>query len=1320
MPFFINDVFNSEGNTGTTAFTFTVTRTNPIGSASVDYTTAPAITNSATAGVDFVATSGTLNFLPGETTKTITVLVNGDTTFEPDEFFNVILSNAIGDTIGDTTGMGGVRNDDAALPTVSILPTASSTQLEGNSGTTAFTFTVALSTSTTQPITVNYSTNDGTAISSSDYQDNDGTLTFVPGGPLTQTITVLVNGDTQLEPTETFTVSLNSATNANISSSAGVAVGTIVNNDLVYTLTASNPTPELEGDSNSTLRTFVITRDGSITQASSLNLVLAGSATLGTDYTLNGVTGTGVSLSGNTIQFAAGATTAVITLAVQGDTQIEPDETILLSLTDPTGVATIAGSPLSTTIVNDDFAPVLPIVSISVSDGDVAEAGNNPGTFTITRTGDTSEALTVNYTISGTATNGTDYTPALTGTATIPAGQDSVTVTITPGDDLNIEGNETVGLTLTNSATYTLGVATAAVTIVDNDFLPPPLPTISIAATDPNAAEAGTDPGTFTITRTGDTSEALTVLYTVDGTATSGIDYASLVQTATIPAGQSSVEVTIVPTDDADVEGNETVNLTLIEGSAYDLSGTTTATVTITDNDSFPLPTVSITALDPDAAEAGNNPGTFTIERTGDTSEALTVSYTVGGTAAIDGTDYTPPLVTGTVTIPAGQSSVNVTITPIDDLTVEGNETVDLTLTSSAGYNLNVATASVTITDNDSSPPPLPTVRITATDGGAAEAGTDPGTFTITRTGDTSQALTVSYAISGSASNGTDYTAIAETVTIPAGESSVNVTITPIDDVLIEGSETVSLNLVSTPGYTIETAAATVTITDNDTAGVTITPIAGLITTEAGGTATFAVQLATQPLSDVIINLSSSNLAEGTISTPALIFTPTNWNLPQTITVTGVDDPVVDGDIAYTIVTAPIVSTDPNYQGLDPVDLAVTNLDNDELLPPPLPTLNINQVSLTEGNSGTTAFTFTVSLSAASSSIVTVEYATVDGLATALSDYTAIPLTTLTFAPGQTSQTITVNVQGDLEIEGDETFFVNLSNASGATIAIAQGTGTILNDDAPVVVNAPPIALDDQTRVTEGQTVTIAVLDNDSDPDSDPLTIDSFTNPQFGTLVRNNDGTFTYQANLDFAGTDSFTYQISDGQGGVGQATVVITIDPLNLIGTECCDRLIGTNTGNRIEGRGGNDWIEGRGGDDWLNGEAGWDTLMGGLGADQFVFDSGSAFTPCSLGVDMIVDFDRSQGDAIVLSRTTFTALSSLVGNSLTPNDFAVIDSACNGATLAAASVARIVFNQATGDLFYNQNGSCCGFGSGGRFATLSVNSSTTPLQASDFRVIA
>ena len=111
------------------------------------------------------------------------------------------------------------------------------------------------------------------------------------------------------------------------------------------------------------------------------------------------------------------------------------------------------------------------------------------------------------------------------------------------------------------------------------------------------------------------------------------------------------------------------------------------------------------------------------------------------------------------------------------------------------------------------------------------------------------------------------------------------------------------------------------------------------------------------------------------------------------------------------------------------------------------PVLKINNVSKAEGNSGTTAYTFTVTLSPASTGTVTVKYATANGTATAGSDYTPIPATLLTFSPGQTSKQVTVKVTGDTTREANETFFVNLSAAKGATLFDGQGKGTLLNDD---------------------------------------------------------------------------------------------------------------------------------------------------------------------------------------------------------------------------------------------------------------------------------
>lgn len=111
--------------------------------------------------------------------------------------------------------------------------------------------------------------------------------------------------------------------------------------------------------------------------------------------------------------------------------------------------------------------------------------------------------------------------------------------------------------------------------------------------------------------------------------------------------------------------------------------------------------------------------------------------------------------------------------------------------------------------------------------------------------------------------------------------------------------------------------------------GFTVTPTSGLVTTEAGGMASFTVALNAPPTANVVIPIATSDASEGTVSASSLTFTPTNWSTPQTVTVTGVDDAIYDQDIAYTIVLSAATSADPNYNGLNPTDVAITNRDND-------------------------------------------------------------------------------------------------------------------------------------------------------------------------------------------------------------------------------------------------------------------------------------------------------------------------------------------------------------------------------------------------------
>jgi len=221
----INDIIIAEGDSGTTNFDFTITRSGDTsGTSSVSFATAD---GTATASSDYIATSGTVSFASGVTQQTITIIVNGDTEVESDETFTVILSSPVDATITDAQGLGTIQNDD----TVSVLPTLSINDIiiaEGDSGTTNFDFTITRSGDTSGTSSVSFATADGTATASSDYITTSGTASLGPG--VTQSpITIVVNGDTEVESDETFTVTLSSPVGATITDAQGL--GTIQNDD---------------------------------------------------------------------------------------------------------------------------------------------------------------------------------------------------------------------------------------------------------------------------------------------------------------------------------------------------------------------------------------------------------------------------------------------------------------------------------------------------------------------------------------------------------------------------------------------------------------------------------------------------------------------------------------------------------------------------------------------------------------------------------------------------------------------------------------------------------------------------------------------------------------------------------------------------------------------------------------------------------------------------------------------------------------------------------------------------------------------------------
>ena len=335
-----------------------------------------------------------MSFAAGDLTKTISVTINGDTTIEPNETFFVNLSSATnGGSIVKSQGVGTITNDDS----VGNISIGDVTIAEGNAGTSIATFTLTR-TGGTAAFDVNYATADGTATAGSDYvAQPTGTVSFA-AGDLTKTISVTINGDTTIEPNETFFVNLSSATNGgSIVKSQGV--GTITNDDSVGNISIGD-VAIAEGNAGTSIATFTLTRTGG-TAAFDVNYATAdGTATAGSDY---------VAQPTGTVSFAAGDLTKTISVTINGDTVVEPDETFFVNLLSATNGGTITKSQGVGTITNDNSAGG--VGNISINDLTITEgnSGTKVATFTVSHTG--SAAFSVNYaTANSTATVGSATT----------------------------------------------------------------------------------------------------------------------------------------------------------------------------------------------------------------------------------------------------------------------------------------------------------------------------------------------------------------------------------------------------------------------------------------------------------------------------------------------------------------------------------------------------------------------------------------------------------------------------------------------------------------------------------------------------------------------------------------------------------------------------------------------------------------------------------------------------------------------------------------------------------------------------------------------
>ncbi len=1130
----------TEGNSGTTNLTFTVSLSAASGKqVTVNY--ADAGTGTATSGTDYTAITGaTLTFAAGQTSKTFDVSVTGDGTDEPDETVLVALSGPANATVSTSAGTGtGTITDDDATPTVTLA--LSLTAIDESGAANSATVTASLNHASSVQTTVTVSAAPGTSTAASDYSlSANKTLTIAAGSTSsTGTVTITAADNSADDPDKSVTVSGSATNSQGVTGPADVSLA-IRDDDAAPVLSIDSPSvAEGAGGSTATLR-FTVSLSPASGKQVTVNYADAGTgtATSGTDYT---------AITGATLTFAAGQTSKTFDVSVTGDGMDEPDETVLVALSNPTNatVSSTAGTGTGT-ITDDDAAPVLSIDSPSVTEGN---SGTTNLTFTVSLSPASGQQVTVNYADAGTgtATSGTDYTAITGATLTFTAGQTSKTFDVSVTGDGTDEPDETVLVALSGPANAAVSstAGTGTGTITDDDATP----TVTLALSRTAIDESGTaNSATVTASLNHASSAQTTVTVSAaPGTNTAADDFAlSSNKMLTIAAGSTSSTGTVTITA-ADNSADDPDKSVTVSGSATNSQGVTgPADVSLAIRDDDAAPVLSIDS--PSVAEgAGGSTATlrFTVSLSPASGKQVTVNYADAGTGtATSGTDYTA--ITGaTLTFAAGQTSKTFDVSVTGDGTDEPDETVLVALSNptNATVSSTAGTGTGTITDDDAAP----VLSIDSPSVTEGNSGTTNLTFTVSLGAASGKQVTVNYADAGTgtATSGTDYTALSSgTLTFAAGQTSKTISVSVTGDGMDEPNETVLVALSNPTNATVSSTAGTGTgtITDDDASpAVTLALSRGTIDesgAENSATVTATLNHASSAQTTVIVSAApGTNTVAGDYSLSAnktLAIAAGSTSSTGTVTITAVNNAAVNPDKSVTV-----SGRASNSLGVtDPADVSLAIRDDDAIL-------SIDSPSVAEGAGGSTAtLRFTVSLSEASGQQVTVNYADAGaGTATSGTDYVALPSGTLTFAPGETSKTISVAVTGDDLDEPDETVLVSLSGPSNAAVSASAGagTGTITDDDPPPVISI------DSPEVAEGEDGTTATLRftvSLSAASGRPVTVD-YADAGTGTATQGTDYEELADGTLSFApGDRTRTIDVTVIGDGVYEAnkTVVLSL----------------------------------------------------------------------------------------------------------------------------------------------------------------------------------
>ncbi|MCX5672131.1 MAG: hypothetical protein NTU94_12505 [Planctomycetota bacterium] len=560
------------------------------------------------------------------------------------------------------------------------------------------------------------------------------------------------------------------------------------------------------------------------------------------------------------------------------------------------------------------------------------------------------------------------------------------------------------------------------------------LAALSISDVALSEGNSGTTPAVFTVSLSAMSASTITVNYaTAAGTATSPADFTNVPSTVLTFAPNETVKtVTVQVKGDTLFEADEKfyVNLSnAVNATIADNQGTCTIV-----NDDAP-PDLSINDVTLSEGNFSTTSFTFRITLSTAIGRNVTVIYVTRNGTAVAPSDYTAVSAGSTVFAPGGLLYKDITIAVAGDTLTEPDEIFYVDINPSpANYNIVKGMGIGTIANDDK--PSLSINNSSVTEG---DLGIVPLTFTVTLGPVTSRTITADWAtFDSSALAGLDYVAAGGTVTFGPGETSKPITVSVLGDTLFETNETFQVRLSNAPDAAIVKGTGTGTIIDDDYPPLSINDLT-VTEGDSGMVAlTFTVSLDVPCGHTVTADWATVDgtavagldylAAGGTVA-----FGPGETSKPVTVSVLG--------DILSEANETFHVRLSNATNATIAVDTGTGTIIDDDY-----PPLLINDLTVTEGDSGMVGLTFTVTLGKKAGHTITADWATFDGTALAGLDYVAAG-GTVTFGPGETSKPITVSVLGDALCEGDETFQVRLSNAPDATIAKGTGTATILDDD---------------------------------------------------------------------------------------------------------------------------------------------------------------------------------------------------------------------------------------------------------------------------------